>query len=61
VAPTVVRAPRAEAIIAGGGSVADAQRALLEDIAPIDDMRSNAEYRRRVAANLLAQMLAARA
>jgi len=61
VAPTVVRAPRAEAIIAGGGSVADAQRALLEDIAPIDDMRSNAEYRRRVAANLLAQMLAPRA
>ncbi len=61
VASTVVRAPRAEAIIAGGGSVADAQRALLEDIAPIDDMRSNAEYRRRVAANLLAQMLAPRA
>ena len=55
VAPTVVRAPRTEAVLAGGGSVAEAQAALLEEIAPIDDLRSTAGYRRRVSANLLAQ------
>ena len=37
-----------------GASIADAQRILLDEIAPIDDVRSTAEYRRRVAANLLA-------
>jgi xanthine dehydrogenase small subunit len=55
VAPTVVRVPRTEAVLAGGGSVAEAQAALLEEIAPIDDLRSTAAYRRRVSANLLAQ------
>jgi CO/xanthine dehydrogenase FAD-binding subunit len=30
---------------------------MLTEIAPIDDIRSTAEYRRRVAANLLAQFL----
>jgi xanthine dehydrogenase small subunit len=55
VAPTVVRVPRTEAVLAGGGSVADAQAALLGEIAPIDDLRSTAAYRRRVSANLLAQ------
>jgi CO/xanthine dehydrogenase FAD-binding subunit len=57
VAPTVVRAVRTEAAIAGGASIEEAQRALAAEIAPIDDIRSTAEYRRRVAANLLAQML----
>jgi CO/xanthine dehydrogenase FAD-binding subunit len=56
VAPTVVRARRTEAALAGGASIADAQRALVGEIAPIDDIRSTAEYRRRVAANLLAAM-----
>ena len=28
---------------------------LVDEIAPIDDIRSTAEYRRRVAANLLAR------
>ncbi len=55
VAPTVVRLPRTEAVLAGGGSLAEAQAALLEEIAPIDDLRSTAAYRRRVSANLLAQ------
>ena len=55
VAPTVVRLPRTEAALAQGASLADAQRTLLEEIAPIDDVRSTAEYRRRVAANLLAR------
>jgi CO/xanthine dehydrogenase FAD-binding subunit len=59
VAPTVVRARRTEAALAAGASIADAQRALMDEIAPIDDVRSTADYRRRVAANLLAAMLRA--
>lgn len=59
VAPTVVRAAAAERALAGGASVESAQRALMDDIAPIDDVRSTAEYRRRVAANLLARFLGA--
>jgi len=55
VAPTVVRLPRTEAALADGGSLADAQAALLDEIQPIDDLRSTAAYRRRVSANLLAQ------
>ncbi len=54
VGPTVIRAPRTEAALAAGGAMADAQRILAEEIAPIDDIRSTAEYRGRVAANLLA-------
>jgi len=60
VAPTVVRATRTEAALAAGASVEAAQRTLVEEILPIDDTRSTAIYRRRVAANLLARMLAAR-
>jgi xanthine dehydrogenase small subunit len=55
VAPTVVRVPRTEAVLAGGGSLAEAQAVLMGEIQPIDDLRSTATYRRRVAANLLAQ------
>jgi len=55
VAPTVVRVPRTEEVLAGGGSIDDAAAVLLTEIAPIDDMRSTAEYRRRVACNLLRQ------
>jgi CO/xanthine dehydrogenase FAD-binding subunit len=53
VAPTVVRARRTEEALAAGAPMADAQRALDGEIAPIDDVRSTSEYRRRVAANLL--------
>lgn len=53
VAPTVVRLPRTEAVLAGGSSIADAARTLEAEIQPIDDVRSTAEYRRRVASNLL--------
>jgi CO/xanthine dehydrogenase FAD-binding subunit len=56
VAPTVIRATRTEAALAAGGSIEEAQRILAGEIAPIDDIRSTAEYRRRVAANLLALM-----
>jgi xanthine dehydrogenase small subunit len=53
VAPTVMRLPRTEAFLASGGPIEDARRILMEEIHPIDDLRSNAEYRRRVSANLL--------
>jgi len=55
VAPTVIRLPRTEAALARGESLAAAQQTLLDEIAPIDDLRSTADYRRRVAANLLAR------
>jgi xanthine dehydrogenase small subunit len=55
VAPTVVRARRTEEALTGGATVAEAQRILVQEIAPIDDIRSTAEYRRRVASNLLAR------
>jgi len=60
VAPTVVRLPRTETVLAARRPMADAQTVLLSEIAPIDDLRSSAEYRRRVAANLLAQFIAGR-
>ncbi|MBZ5556908.1 MAG: FAD binding domain-containing protein [Acidobacteriia bacterium] len=60
VAPTVVRARRTEAALAAGASIAEAQRLLVEEIAPIDDIRSTAAYRRRVTASLLAHLLAPR-
>ena len=53
VGPTVVLATHAAAVLAGGGSIADAKAALASDIAPIDDLRSTGEYRAAVAANLL--------
>jgi CO/xanthine dehydrogenase FAD-binding subunit len=54
VAPTVIRLRRTEAALRNG-DVNAAQHVLAEEINPIDDIRSNAAYRRRVAANLLAQ------
>ena len=57
VAPTVVRLRKTEAALAGGASIPEAQQVMLTEIAPIDDVRSTAEYRRRVAVNLLAQFL----
>jgi xanthine dehydrogenase small subunit len=53
VAATIVRAPQTEAALADGLSIDDAARVLAEEIRPIDDVRSTAEYRRTVAANLL--------
>jgi CO/xanthine dehydrogenase FAD-binding subunit len=55
VAPTVVRLPRTEAVLSRGGSVEEACEILAGEIQPIDDMRSTAEYRRRVCQNLLEQ------
>jgi xanthine dehydrogenase small subunit len=53
VAPTVVRARETERILAAGGSIDDAAAMLEREITPIDDVRSTAEYRRRVSVNLL--------
>jgi xanthine dehydrogenase small subunit len=54
VAPTVIRLPQTEAALARN-DLPGAQHALQTEINPIDDIRSNASYRRKVAANLLAQ------
>ena len=53
VAATTVRAPKTEAALAGGTSIDEAARIFSREITPIDDVRSTAEYRRTVAANLL--------
>lgn len=63
VAPMVKRCHHVEDVLRGrvcdAGLVTDATNALARDIAPIDDMRSTARYRQRVATNLLEECLAA--
>lgn len=53
VGPTVIRARGVEEVLANGGSIDDAVAMLGEEIRPIDDLRSSALYRSRVAGNLL--------
>ena len=53
VGPTVVRVPRVEDALARGAGVDEAVRILEEEIRPIDDVRSTADYRRTVAGNLV--------
>lgn len=53
VAPTVIRLPETELALAGGASIDEAVEILGREIAPIDDIRSTADYRRRVSQNLL--------
>ena len=59
VAPTVLRATETEKLLRGEKLTATvvhaAQLELAREIAPIDDMRSTARYRLRVAQNLLAE------
>jgi CO/xanthine dehydrogenase FAD-binding subunit len=60
VAPTVVRCEKTEAILRGAtpGDVArSAREELAREIKPIDDMRSTARYRTRVAQNLIEEFL----
>jgi CO/xanthine dehydrogenase FAD-binding subunit len=61
VAPTVVRASRTEGVIRGGemtpSTVRLAVDSLPAELAPIDDIRSTARYRRLVAQNLLREFL----
>ena len=53
VAPTVIRLPRTEHVLSSGGTLEEAKGAASEEIAPIDDLRSTAAYRRQVSANLI--------
>jgi len=53
VGPTTERAPGAERVLNSTGDIEAAVAALAGEIRPIDDVRSTADYRRRVAANLL--------
>jgi xanthine dehydrogenase small subunit len=55
VAPTALRLPRTEAALAAGATLDDAAALLLQEIAPIDDLRSTAHYRRLVSMGLLRQ------
>src|SRR5207237_4651537 len=48
-----VRLPKTEAALASGAPIEEARRVLEGEIRPIDDLRSTAEYRRRVSSNLL--------
>jgi CO/xanthine dehydrogenase FAD-binding subunit len=61
VAPVVLRCTRTEDLLRGQTISADliraARGALSQEIAPIDDMRSTARYRARVAQNLLEEFL----
>jgi CO/xanthine dehydrogenase FAD-binding subunit len=53
VAPTVVRLGATERALASGASIGDAMMTLRAEIRPIDDLRSTAEYRKRVTENLV--------
>jgi CO/xanthine dehydrogenase FAD-binding subunit len=59
VAPTVFRVTETEKLLRGEkltpATLRAAQVSLVREIAPIDDIRSTAQYRRRVAQNLLAE------
>jgi CO/xanthine dehydrogenase FAD-binding subunit len=61
VAPIVLRAMKTEDALRGGGitpaTIAAAKENLAREIAPIDDIRSSARYRLRVAQNLLEEFL----
>jgi CO/xanthine dehydrogenase FAD-binding subunit len=61
VAPVVIRCTQTEAVLRGrkldDDTVKIAREKLVSEIAPIDDVRSTATYRLRVATNLLADFL----
>lgn len=60
IAPTVLRCVKTEALLlksAGSSRIKDAQEQLAAEMSPVDDFRSNAKYRTRVAQNLLAEFL----
>ena len=55
VGPVVVRARRTEDALLAGQGIDSATETLRDEITPIDDVRSTADYRRVVAQNLLRQ------
>ena len=64
-APTIVRAPEAEAVLRGSpatsASFLDAGRAAAAAARPIDDVRASADYRRAMLEVVVARVLAAAA
>lgn len=58
VAATPIRSPKVEAALIGRPVSLDAVAAVDDDIAPIDDVRSTAQYRRAVARRILRSWLA---
>jgi CO/xanthine dehydrogenase FAD-binding subunit len=61
VAPTVIRAPQTERLLAGAtlspALVDQARRLIAQEVAPITDLRSTEHYRRTVTGNVLARFL----
>jgi len=61
VAPMPIRCVKTEGVLAGRllnrSAIEDAKAAIAAEIAPIDDIRSTADYRRRVTVNLLEEFL----
>jgi len=61
VAPTVIRAPQTEALLAGQAITPDlikqAQATIVREVSPITDLRSTEHYRRTVTGNVLAKCL----
>jgi xanthine dehydrogenase iron-sulfur cluster and FAD-binding subunit A len=55
VGPVVVRARAAERALGAGEGIDVAVAALGEEVTPIDDLRSTADYRRVVAGNMVRQ------
>lgn len=58
VAPVPIRALDAERAVLAGAPVDEVNAALARAVVPIDDIRSTARYRRRVAENLVGEFLA---
>ncbi len=58
VGPTVMRLPRTERSLASGEPIEAALDVLRGEISPIDDLRSSADYRREVSANLVREFWA---
>lgn len=61
VAPTIIRAPRTEALLAGQAVTPDlikqAQAMIAREVSPITDLRSTEHYRRTVTGTVLAKFL----
>jgi CO/xanthine dehydrogenase FAD-binding subunit len=53
----VIRAPRSEKVLLGGGSLEEACKLIQEEVRPITDVRSTADYRRAMAGVLLRRVV----
>lgn len=60
VGPTPLRCPEAERALVAGARPADVAAIVEREIHPIDDVRSSADYRRRVAGNIVRHWLESR-